>query len=112
MIELASSADSENEALYFLGVARLLTEYHEQERPLRSLFLAGGDANGHLIAAVDENGALVVPAAVDYLTWRLGMDTRGRLYEFEHRMLWLSGGISPRARQELEARGWQIHDSR
>ena len=75
---------------------------------MSQLLLVSNDEGGYLIAGVTEAGKLVVPVAVDYLTWLPGMEHRGPLYDFAERELHIAGRISPRAKRELSQRGWRI----
>ena len=51
---------------------------------------------------------MVVAARVDYLIWQAGMEAGGPLSKYEKRQLWTTGRVSPRAKQELSARGWAV----
>jgi hypothetical protein len=58
-------------------------------------------------------GAVVVPAAVDYVSWTervANFARRPELVSARARRLWLAGTLSPRARQELLARQWTIEE--
>jgi len=73
---------------------------------------------GQFAAGRAANGALVVNLPLDYLVWTEPMaqlltganqlvDT---LPGTKEKQIWLTGTLSPRARKEIESRGWKIHD--
>jgi hypothetical protein len=59
-----------------------------------------------------QSGALVIAAPVDYVSWTerpaayvQRPDLAGKAHQ-----LWVAGRVSPRARQELTARGWAVRE--
>ncbi len=61
----------------------------------------------------DQNGATVVPAPVDYLSWTeriAGFGTNPDLLRLKHRVLWITGKMTPLARQQLAANGWSVRE--
>lgn len=51
------------------------------------------------------------PDAQEVLACLCEAELEGELPEDHRRLdLWLAGSVSPRATQELSARGWQVHD--
>ena len=58
-------------------------------------------------------GAVVIPAALDYVAWteRIGRFTQRDDLKAPERTAWLSGQMSPRARKELGGRGWTVLES-
>lgn len=107
-VAIALGAESELEARYFVRITRVLADYHRNTAPLDRLLLIDDTAEGRLIAGVTKAGKLVVPVAVDYLTWLPGMERRGPLYDFAERELLITGRVSPRAERELAQRNWRI----
>ena len=95
------------DARFFVGAARILAAYDERVAPITELVAAGNEESGSLVVGLTAAGRAVVPGAVDYLIWQEGMGS-GALDAYKDRELWLLGRISPRARAELEARGWKI----
>ena len=87
--------------------AEILAQYQKQAGPLASL-----EARKSLFVAQSKSGALVVPAAVDYLTWTEAVDTFSAepVPGAKTREVWLSGQASPKARAELQGRGWVVKE--
>jgi hypothetical protein len=73
---------------------------------------------GQFAVSRTNNGALVVNFPADYVVWTEAMAqmmTAGNqlvneLPGVKEKQIWLTGSLSPRARKEIESRGWQIHD--
>jgi hypothetical protein len=62
-------------------------------------------ARGVLIGH-DENGSVVVPAPVDYISWTeriAGFATDPELLGLQNRVLWITGKMTPLAHQQLIA---------
>jgi len=63
-------------------------------------------------------GALVFNLPLDYLVWTepmaqlltAGNQLVNELPGVKEKQVWIAGTLSPRARKEMESRGWQIHD--
>jgi hypothetical protein len=107
-VELAArKARSEDDARFFRRCAEVLAQYQKQAGPLASL-----EARKSLFVAQSRSGALVVPAAVDYLTWTEAVDTFSAepVPGAKSREVWLSGQASPKARAELQGRGWVVKE--
>jgi hypothetical protein len=107
-VELAArKARSEDDARFFRRSAEILAQYQKQAGPLASL-----EARKSLFVAQSKSGALVVPAAVDYLTWTEAVDTFSAepVPGAKSREVWLSGEASPKARAELQGRGWVVKE--
>jgi hypothetical protein len=107
-LRLARGARSEYDALFFQRAAELLRAYHESAAPLGRFAGVAG-----IPAAHSAEGRLVVAADADYVVWtrpveRLAESIREELARdgrLAGAALLLSGGLSPRARAELERRG-------
>jgi hypothetical protein len=107
-VELAArKARSEDDARFFRRCAEILAQYQKQAGPLASL-----EARRSLFVGQSKSGALVVPAAVDYLTWTEAVDTFSAepVPGAKSREVWLSGQASPKARAELQGRGWVVKE--
>jgi hypothetical protein len=111
LLESALAARSETDALVYQRIAELLRGIHERVGKIEAL---GGD--GRFVRAYLANGVRITPLEVDELFWtrpaaRLadagaGPDPTGRAVA--RREVWLTGTASPRARSELEARGFVV----
>jgi hypothetical protein len=88
------------------GSVAILARHH-QTMPIQRVRVAGtvlGETSG---------GVVVVPAAVDYVSWTervANFADRPDLAEAKARLLKLAGNLSPRTRQELVARSWTIEE--
>ncbi len=106
----AMSVTTEEEVQVFLQSTGMLARLHAQ-RPVTQIL-----AGLRLPTVQLRDGKIVVLGAFDSVYWT--EDVAG--YETAlHAALppntkglevWLSGAISPRARSELESRGWEVHD--
>lgn len=106
----AMSVTSEEEVQVFLQSARLLAAVHKQHPIARIL------AGLRLPTAETSDGHIVAIGAFDAVYWTA--DVAGYEAALHAALppsatglqLWLSGSISPRARSELTARGWDVHE--
>jgi hypothetical protein len=82
------------------------------ETPIRRFVDIGGDR----VVAEATDGSLLLAATVDHLVWTEGVD---KLMQHKNqriaqqnlkasRRLWLTGGVSERARQGLAGLGWSV----
>ena len=73
---------------------------------------------GQFAASRTVNGALVVNFPADYVVWTEPMaqlltganQLVNNLLGIKEKQLWLAGTLSPRARKEIESRGWKVRD--
>ena len=111
LVEAALNARSETDALVYQRIAELLRGIHERVAPIERLA-----TDGRFVRAYLAGGVRITPVEVDELFWtrptaRLvdagaGPDAAG--VALTRRELWLTGVASPRARSELEARGFVL----
>ena len=106
VLPLALGATSEEQARFVVGAVAILARHHKAVAPIAEVRVAG------TVLAKGRDGALVVPAPVDHVSWTERAATFARRPDLKARVrgLWLAGRVSPRARQELTALGWQIHE--
>jgi hypothetical protein len=67
-----------------------------------------------VLLARDQNGATILPAPVDYLSWTqriAGFATDPELMTLHHRVLWITGKMTPLARKQLGANGWSVREA-
>ena len=104
--KLAASATSEDQARFITESLQMLAHYHKTITPVSSVAGSGP------VVARDSNGAVVVPAPVDYVAWtpRVAEFARRSDLKTQQRGVWLTGELSPRARREFTAAGWTIHE--
>jgi hypothetical protein len=107
VIAWALTADSETQARFMAGSVAILARHHQTAAPITRIRV-----DGTLLGETAE-GAVVVPAAVDHVSWTERIATfadRPDLARAKARRLWLAGKLSPRTRQELTARKWTIEE--
>ena len=101
---LVLSVASEAQARFVVGAVEMLARYHEKVAPLATVQVLG------TVVGRTQTGTLVVPGSVDLLAWTPTIDRFVRRPDLQAttKILWLSGRTTPRARQELEQRGWTV----
>jgi hypothetical protein len=106
VIALAATAANEDQARFLMGAAQILAHHHEWVTPLTAV-MARGTMVGKTAA-----GGVVVGAPVDYVAWTENVANFARRPDFASTSLdiWLTGRMSPRARQEFERIGWRVHE--
>jgi hypothetical protein len=106
----AMSVTSDDEMAVFLQSAGLLASLHAHRPVVRIV------SGLRLPAAQFADGGIVVLGAFDSVYWTEDVATdEAALHTLlptglNHLELWTSGTLSPRARSELAARGWDVHD--
>ena len=111
LVEATLNARSETDALVYQRIAELLRGIHERVAPIERLA-----TEGRLVRAYLAGGVRITPLDVDELFWTrpaatladagAGPDPEGIV--LSRREVWLTGAASPRARAELEARGFVV----
>jgi hypothetical protein len=64
-----------------------------------------------ILVAHDESETAIIPARVDYFSWTpriAGFATDPELLAMHNRVLWISGKMTPLARQQLITNGWTL----
>jgi hypothetical protein len=85
----------------------MLGQWSQQSSPITRIY-----APGPLVAR-DQNGATILPAPVDYLSWMqriAGFATDPQLMTLHQRVLLITGKMTPLARQQLAANGWSVRE--
>jgi hypothetical protein len=107
VIPWALTAQSDAQARFMAGAVIILAAYHTTQDPISRLRVSG------TLVGERQAGGLVVPAPVDYVAWTERVarfatrpDLAGR-----DRQIWLTGRLSPRARQELTALKWGVREN-
>jgi hypothetical protein len=106
VVALAGAATTESQTRFLATSIRMLAEYHEKKKPVTAMAVPGP------VIARDQDGALILPAPVDYVSWTERVASFAKHPNFRaarQRLLWISGQMSPRAKKEFEANGWTIH---
>jgi len=98
---------TEYQARFLVTSLHMLVRWGQQQAPI-----SGIQAPGVLIGH-DQNGATILPAPVDYLSWTprtAGFATDPNLMAQQNRVLWITGKMTPLARQQLAANGWNVRE--
>jgi hypothetical protein len=107
VLPLAVTVVSEEQARFVVGAAELLARYHETVEPVVRV-----EVRGTLLGRTRDG--VVLPAPVDYLSWTESLERLaggGPRPAPRRRTLWLTGQVSPRAREELARLGWTVRES-
>jgi hypothetical protein len=109
VVVLAGTIATESQARFLATSLRMLAEYHEKKKPISAMAVPGP------VIARDLDGALILPAPVDYVSWTervASFATNPGFKAAPQRLLWLAGQMSPRAKQEFAANGWTIQEGK
>jgi len=102
-------AADEVEANFFVNMAQILRGYHETQGPITGITMVGA-----LTVAQTKAGAAVIPFALDYGVWTANADKLSQNMKSTYKApgftgafeLWVTGSLSPTAKQELQTRGF------
>ena len=89
------------------GRAAFITGQNPIRTGLTKVGMPGADVG---LRAV-QNGATVMPAPVDYVSWTervAGFATSPTFQGAQNRILWITGEMTPLARQQLASNGWNL----
>ncbi len=113
LLRAALSARSEEEALSYLQVGKLLSAYQERSRSLRSLV-----STGHMVLATTDDGAILVMIPFDVLYWNgetdrifSGLRNFARTKGFKRHAVVSSSIITDSAKRGLYALGYELEES-
>ncbi|HKF30080.1 MAG TPA: hypothetical protein VKB29_12635 [Candidatus Binataceae bacterium] len=105
-VALASTAQSEVQARFLTDSIGMLARYHQTQTRIARLLVRKA------IIGQDRKGAIVAQAPVDYVSWIQDVsyfanrpDLRSR-----RRTLWVTGQLSPLAKNNFETLGWVVHE--
>jgi hypothetical protein len=107
VVELATTAQSEDQARFLADALDMLANYQQTQTPLKSIVAKG------TIFGRDRAGVLIVPVEVDYVVWT----TRAAYFAnrpdlaAQKRAISLSGKMSPLAKKNFELLGWRINEN-
>ena len=107
----AMAAADEVEANFFVNMAQILRGYHEKQGPITGITMVGP-----LTVAQTKSGAALIPFALDHGVWTENADKLSQQLKASYRApgfngnfeFWVTGTLSPRAKQELQARGFTV----
>ena len=98
---------TEYQARFIVSSLHMLAQWSQQRSHITRIQAPG------VLVARDQNGASILPAPVDYLSWTeriAGFATDPELMRLRHRVLWIPGKMTPLARQQLAANGWSVRE--
>jgi hypothetical protein len=106
-------AADEVEANFFVNMAQILRGYHETQGPITGITMVGA-----LTVAQTKAGTAVIPFALDYGVWTANADKLSQNMKATYKApgfngnfeLWVTGSLSPTAKQKLQARGFKAVD--
>jgi hypothetical protein len=96
---------TEYQARFLVTSLRMLTQWSQQNGQITRIQVRG------VLVAHDQDGTVIVPAPVDYVSWTpriAGFATDPELLDLQNRVLWITGKLTPLARQQLTANGWTL----
>ena len=107
----AMAAADEVEANFFVNMAQILRGYHEKQGPITGITMVGP-----LTVAQTKAGAAMIPFALDHGVWTANADKLSQELKTNYRApgfsggfeLWVTGTLSPRGKQALQARGFTV----
>ncbi len=104
VLDFALTVQSETQARFIVETVELLALHHEQIAPLSKL-----EVHTTVIGYYEE-GAMVVPAPLDYVLWTKRLDTFTSRDEFKNknRLIYLRGELSAMAKKKLAKKGWRV----
>lgn len=113
-VRLALATSTGDMAFFRQRQAEMYAGYHRAVIPIESFI-----AFGEFAAARTSKGALALNIPLDHLVWTEPMAALATginklvddLPGVREKQLWVTGTLSPRARKELESRGWQLQEN-
>ena len=105
VMDLALTAESEQQARFIMSSVGMLSRYHKRYEPLSKLKVQG------TTMAFDKKGELIVPGPVDYVSWieRVANFASREDLASKKRSLWLMGLASEKTLENFEKLGWEVH---
>jgi hypothetical protein len=106
VLTLAATVTNEEEARFLAAAVHVLARLNVSGMPIRRV------TGRTTVVGITRDGAIVVPAPVDYLAWteRVANFAMRSDLRATRRGLWLTGRMSGAAQQAFTARGWTFHD--
>jgi hypothetical protein len=110
-IKLAGeTSSSEPDAVFCVQTAALMSKIHKEDTPLARIAAIGG-----FPICIAKNGTVVIALQWDYAAWTFLAAQFAQKLQTENKpdssyLVAISGVVSPRLRQELEARHFRVQD--
>src|SRR6266436_2126101 len=96
---------TEYQARFLVTSLHMLVQWSQQQSPITGIKAPG------VIIARDQNGTTILPAPVDFVSWTpriAGFVTDPQMLAMHHRVIWITGQMTPLARQQLSANAWNV----
>jgi hypothetical protein len=109
VVALAAESESEGDARYIRRCVQLLAAGAKDVGGWKALTVSTNE-----VEAMAADGRVVLPWSVDHMTWNVDtvpVETPA-VKAARVREIWVSGVATPRAKQELEARGFKVVEGR
>ena len=105
-VALASTAESEAQARFLTSGVGMLARYNQTQTPIARLNVR------RTIIGKDRNGAVIAEAPVDYVSWTELVSYFAHRPDLQasHRIIWLTGQLSPLAKENFKALGWTVNE--
>jgi hypothetical protein len=105
-VELASTVESEEQARFLTDAVGMLVRYHETQTPIARLIVRKA------IVGQDRNGAIVVQAPVDYVSWTELVSYFAHRPDLRtsRRTIWVTGQFSPLTKKNFQDLGWTLNE--
>jgi hypothetical protein len=111
VLDHAAEAYTDEDAVYFVQLARLLENHHRNKEPLAAILSVNG-----VPCALDQSGTIVVPVGADLVQWTPALEERAGEFtawssgkpEVKRLLLATDGSVSARATAELSRRGIDV----
>jgi hypothetical protein len=98
---------TEYQARFLVTSLHMLDQWSQQRSPITRIRVPG------VLLARDQSGTAIMPAPVDYVSWTqriAGFATDPQLLSMQNRVLWITGKMTPLARQQLTTNGWTLQE--
>ena len=98
---------TEYQARFLVTSLHMLDQWSQQRSPITRIRVPG------VLVARDQNGTAIMPAPVDYVSWTpriAGFATNPQMLGMQNRVLWITGKMTPLARQQLTTNGWTLQE--
>ena len=98
---------TEYQARFLVTSLHMLDQWSQQKSPITRIRVPG------VLVARDQNGTVIMPAPVDYVSWTqriAGFATDPELLAMQNRVLWITGKMTPLAQQQLTTNGWTLQE--
>jgi hypothetical protein len=99
---------TEYQARFLVTSLSMLGQWGQQNSPITRIQVRG------ILLAHYQDGTVIMPAPVDYLSWTpriAGFATAPEMLGLQNRVLWITGKMTPLARQQLTANGWTLRET-